>query len=55
MTLLAIVFMLLAMVIIWGGLVVAITFLARHPLDDDGAGPDEPGPRPRTATPGTPR
>lgn len=43
MTPLAIVAMLVSMVIIWGGLVVAVTFLARHPLppEDDapGAGP----------------
>lgn len=53
MTPLAIVFMLIAMVIIWGGLAVAITFLVRNPLEDsrpDDVGPDEPLHRP-----GTPR
>ncbi len=35
MTPLAIALMLLAMLIIWGGLAVAITFLARHPLEDE--------------------
>ncbi|WP_324650378.1 methionine/alanine import family NSS transporter small subunit [Georgenia sp. H159] len=49
MTTLAIVFMLIAMVIIWGGLTVAITFLVRNPLEDtrpDDVGPDEPLRRP---------
>lgn len=53
MTPLAIVFMLIAMVIIWGGLAVAITFLARHPLDDDG--PDDPAPGAAAPGPGSPR
>jgi len=38
MTPLAITLMIIAMLVIWGGLAVAITFLARHPLppeDDD--------------------
>lgn len=43
MTPLAIVFMLIAMAIIWGGLAVAIAFIARHPLDDDGPDDAEPG------------
>lgn len=41
MTPLAIVFMLLAMAIIWGGLVVSVIFLVRNPLEDDGDD-DEP-------------
>lgn len=44
MTPLAIVFMLLAMLIIWGGLAVAIVFLAKHPLEDDDAPAGPPGP-----------
>ncbi|QDB78104.1 methionine/alanine import family NSS transporter small subunit [Georgenia sp. 311] len=40
MTPLAITSMIIAMLVIWGGLVVAVTFLARNPLppeDDDTA------------------
>ncbi len=49
MTTLSIVFMLLAMLIIWGGLVVAITFLVKHPLeDDDGDVTRQPGPTSRS-------
>ncbi|HLT85239.1 MAG TPA: methionine/alanine import family NSS transporter small subunit [Phototrophicaceae bacterium] len=50
MTPLAIVFMIIAMLVIWGGLVVAITFLARHPLapEDDDGGPAARGPSPST-------
>lgn len=44
MTPLAIVFMIIAMLVIWGGLVVAITFLVKHPLEDDEAPPARPGP-----------
>lgn len=44
MTPLAILFMIIAMLVIWGGLVVAIVFLAKHPLeDDDVAPPVQPG------------
>ncbi len=43
MTAVAILFMLLAMAIIWGGLALAITFLARNPLPpEEPAGPEEP-------------
>ena len=31
----AIAMMIVAIVLVWGGLVVAIIFLARHPLQDD--------------------
>ncbi|WP_152192719.1 methionine/alanine import family NSS transporter small subunit [Georgenia satyanarayanai] len=44
MTPLAILFMIIAMLVIWGGLVVAITFLAKHPLEDDDAPTARPGP-----------
>jgi len=37
MTPLAIVVMIIAMLILWGGLAVAITFLVKHPLEDDDA------------------
>lgn len=43
MTPLAILFMIISMLVIWGGLVVAITFLAKHPLEDDDAPPLQPG------------
>ncbi|HLV04197.1 MAG TPA: methionine/alanine import family NSS transporter small subunit [Actinomycetaceae bacterium] len=45
MTLPAIIFMVLAIAIIWGGLAVAIVFLARHPLPPEEA-PDTGGSRP---------
>ncbi|WP_413451505.1 methionine/alanine import family NSS transporter small subunit [Georgenia phoenicis] len=49
MTPLAIAFMLLAMLIIWGGLAAAITFLVKNPLEDDDATSSRPtGRRPRT-------
>jgi len=49
MTPLAITFMIIAMLVIWGGLVVAVTFLVRNPLppeEDDapGAGYDHTSP-----------
>lgn len=44
MTPLAILFMIVAMLVIWGGLAVAITFLVRHPLEDDDAPSARPGP-----------
>jgi hypothetical protein len=45
MTPLSIAVMIVAMLILWGGLVVAITFLAKHPLEDDDDSPSaRPGP-----------
>ena len=34
MTASAIIMMLIAIVVVWGGLAVSIRYLARHPLDD---------------------
>ncbi|UNX53661.1 methionine/alanine import family NSS transporter small subunit [Georgenia sp. TF02-10] len=34
MTPVAILMMIIAIVVVWGGLVVAITFLVRHPVED---------------------
>lgn len=44
MTPLAIVVMIVAMLILWGGLVVAIVFLAKHPLEDEDTPAGSPGP-----------
>jgi len=47
MTPLAITFMIIAMLVIWGGLALAVTFLARNPLpaeDDDAVPGGSPSP-----------
>jgi hypothetical protein len=44
MTSVAIVMMIIAMLVVWGGLVLAVVYLARHPLAEDAGGEflDEP-------------
>lgn len=39
MTTVAIVMMIVAIAVVWGGLVVAIRFLVRHPLDPEAGAP----------------
>ncbi|WP_152195617.1 methionine/alanine import family NSS transporter small subunit [Georgenia subflava] len=48
MTTTALIMMIIAILVVWGGLVLAITFLARNPLEDDRPDErplDEPGAR----------
>jgi hypothetical protein len=44
MTATAIVMLIVAITLVWGGLVTAIVFLVRHPLIEDEAGPDGEAP-----------
>ncbi|MCM3662542.1 methionine/alanine import family NSS transporter small subunit [Georgenia satyanarayanai] len=43
MTSLSIALMVISILIIWGGLAVAITFLVKHPLEDEDTSPAQPG------------
>ncbi|TRW47490.1 methionine/alanine import family NSS transporter small subunit [Georgenia yuyongxinii] len=44
MTTSAVIMLVVAIALVWGGLVVAITFLVRHPLTDDDEGSDGEAP-----------
>lgn len=46
MTPLAITFMIIAILVIWGGLVASLVFLVRHPLEPEDAPEAEPGQSP---------